>query len=337
VDSYNQALDCAQRLLERKERVVDGNGKEIAIPRLKAIYLMCVVSDHYPALSLQAIEFLSPTVSDQIPAPFVTDVFTLDVLTEMLQSPLRLLSYVDRRTRYGGSVISNHEINVLAFHLTHNLWLAKNVHMLYLHDDVASDLNAAMAVRRDNLAGERTPPGILTLMKDSTYEQVISQIEHRPQRHLVDLGMMLLGVGSAGAKTFGSAVDCVIQRSRTDGASDVSLGDQEESGITIHANHRPLVEGLQRLEVHAEIKKYRHKKRSWFGLGIRPSDGSILYGVNLDYEWQPDERLEEASRMFPADRPTEFVGGKPRPQKIGRNDLCPCGSGKKYKKCHMMA
>jgi preprotein translocase subunit SecA len=21
-------------------------------------------------------------------------------------------------------------------------------------------------------------------------------------------------------------------------------------------------------------------------------------------------------------------------QKVGRNDLCPCGSGKKYKKCH---
>ena len=34
-----------------------------------------------------------------------------------------------------------------------------------------------------------------------------------------------------------------------------------------------------------------------------------------------------------------FDGGKPVPrrtpaaQKVGRNDLCPCGSGKKYKKC----
>jgi preprotein translocase subunit SecA len=42
-------------------------------------------------------------------------------------------------------------------------------------------------------------------------------------------------------------------------------------------------------------------------------------------------------------RPTAagFAGGKPAPkkaspaksQKVGRNDLCPCGSGKKYKKC----
>ncbi|MFN2460106.1 MAG: SEC-C metal-binding domain-containing protein [Candidatus Velthaea sp.] len=28
---------------------------------------------------------------------------------------------------------------------------------------------------------------------------------------------------------------------------------------------------------------------------------------------------------------------KPKPataEKVGRNDLCPCGSGKKYKRCH---
>jgi preprotein translocase subunit SecA len=34
----------------------------------------------------------------------------------------------------------------------------------------------------------------------------------------------------------------------------------------------------------------------------------------------------------------EQVAGKPQPvqvqEKIGRNDPCPCGSGKKYKHCH---
>ena len=34
-------------------------------------------------------------------------------------------------------------------------------------------------------------------------------------------------------------------------------------------------------------------------------------------------RARAASRRSPARRP-----------KVGRNDLCPCGSGKKYKKCH---
>ncbi len=32
-----------------------------------------------------------------------------------------------------------------------------------------------------------------------------------------------------------------------------------------------------------------------------------------------------------AERPQPFVRGG---QKVGRNDPCPCGSGKKYKQCH---
>jgi SEC-C motif len=333
VDAYNQALDCAQWLLRPKGRLLDGNGAEISLPALKAVYLICVVSDHYPALSLQALEFLSPTISSEIPSPFVTDVFTLDVMTEMLQTPLRLISYLDRRTRYGNSVISNHEMTVLAYHLGHNLWLDKTVDTIYLDDNVSSGLNAAMAVRRDNVVGERTPPGILTLMNGSTFEAVVGQIDRAPRPHLVDLGLMLLEMSGPAATRFSKAVDYVSHAAMQKGLSDFSLGDGEESGITIHANHLSPKEGLERLQIHAEIKKYRERKTSWFGLGIDPASKSILYGVNLEYEWKMDERLEANSRMFPAHLPTE-VGGKLRPQKIGRNDLCPCNSGKKWKKCH---
>ncbi|MDL1893107.1 hypothetical protein FBQ87_09500 [Sphingobacteriales bacterium CHB3] len=39
-----------------------------------------------------------------------------------------------------------------------------------------------------------------------------------------------------------------------------------------------------------------------------------------------------------AQAPAEAKAGKPQPihvgEKIGRNDPCPCGSGKKYKQCH---
>jgi uncharacterized protein YecA (UPF0149 family) len=49
---------------------------------------------------------------------------------------------------------------------------------------------------------------------------------------------------------------------------------------------------------------------------------------------------QTASAFAKAERP-EAKGGadsvetvKREGKKVGRNDLCPCGSGRKYKKCH---
>jgi preprotein translocase subunit SecA len=45
---------------------------------------------------------------------------------------------------------------------------------------------------------------------------------------------------------------------------------------------------------------------------------------------EPEGDVAVAER--PQERPQPFV----RPgEKVGRNDPCPCGSGKKYKKCHL--
>ncbi len=53
-------------------------------------------------------------------------------------------------------------------------------------------------------------------------------------------------------------------------------------------------------------------------------------------EFALDERLRLAGLhpVFAAEFEEELEPAPPAPQKIGRNDPCPCGSGKKYKKCH---
>ncbi|MFQ5728959.1 MAG: SEC-C metal-binding domain-containing protein, partial [Waddliaceae bacterium] len=52
---------------------------------------------------------------------------------------------------------------------------------------------------------------------------------------------------------------------------------------------------------------------------------------------QPDMALQTSSMEFSESPSPEQRNEKPRPvtvlPKIGRNDPCPCGSGKKYKKC----
>jgi len=54
-----------------------------------------------------------------------------------------------------------------------------------------------------------------------------------------------------------------------------------------------------------------------------------------------DVRLEEKKRTYKEERRNVFESDKEEKKKpvkrnmpkVGRNDLCPCGSGKKYKKC----
>jgi SEC-C motif len=334
-ESYEQALDCGQHLLKRDRRVVDADGKEIQVPQLAKIYLLCIVSNHYPALSLQALTFLEHSVSPEIPAPFVTDIFTLDVLTEMLESPLQFLSYIDRRTGYADRIVTGHELNILGYHLGHNLWISPDVTDIFLYDDVASSLNAAMSVRRDGLPGERTPPGILTITKGTAYADVIEQIDNDPRAERVDLGLMLLRMSSNAAASFSKGVEYVRSAAQKSGkVHDVTLGDRLGYGVTVQSSF--LATSLPVLDRQVRVNKYRHKATSWFGIAIDPHSRKVFYCVHEKGEWKQNQSLEEESRAFPVSRRVEVSDDGLRSRKIGRNDPCPCNSGKKYKKCHLL-
>jgi SEC-C motif len=50
-----------------------------------------------------------------------------------------------------------------------------------------------------------------------------------------------------------------------------------------------------------------------------------------------DQQIERVIRHVTQDQaPVTSTTTAPRPGKIGRNDPCPCGSGKKYKRCHLV-
>ena len=72
-----------------------------------------MVTDHYPALSFQARQFLAYKATDAINMPLVSDVFFIDVVTEFLETPLRFLSYLELRARAGENLSLSNEITAL--------------------------------------------------------------------------------------------------------------------------------------------------------------------------------------------------------------------------------
>ena len=337
-NSYDQGLTCAQRLTDPSVKLVDANGREIVVPgRVSEIYILCVISEHYPSLHFQVRQFLKYEQTDVIQPPLVLDVFALDAITEMLPSPLRFLSYINRRTSYTEKLMATHETIILSYHLKHNLWVENAASMLMLGDDISVDLDVAMAARRDGVNGQRTPDGILTRLTSTSLGRIVAAIETRPEPGIIDFGLLLLAMSEKSTLDASKGINRIAQLARSDGQThDLSLGfDSPKSGFTLHCSAAPMRLAEALLRRHCERRKYIQQAKMWFGICIYPSDESLRFGFKLDYGWQRDARLEKETRdMARSGDLLELLQEGGKRTKIGRNDPCPCGSRRKYKKCH---
>lgn len=337
-DAYDQALLCSKSLSDKNLKFVSEDGSEINLPALREIYPVCVVSDHYPALTVQAREFLNYETDEKIQPPLIADVFLIDVLAEMLPSPLRLLSYVNRRVNYGQRIHTISELTVLAYQLRQNLWIDDKFDLMALADDVGIDLDTAMTVRREGLVGMRTPDGILTRLDGTLVGRMLKAIENRAEAALVDLGFMLLTLSGDTLNDLNQGLSEIANLTKKDGQRhDFTLGfDDGGSGLTIHCGSLSNAEAAEKLAQHCRLRKYVHRAESWFGLVVRADDGLPKFGLNLRFPWKQDDAMDEATRGMVRSGKPRHSGAMFKRRKIGRNDPCHCGSGKKYKKCHLL-
>ncbi|AYN20066.1 SEC-C metal-binding domain-containing protein [Alcaligenes aquatilis] len=339
-DSYDQGWVCANEMLAGGCRLVDDESNEVELPAsIKEVFLFSLVSEHYPALAFQSSQSLKFQTTDVIRPPFVLDVFLLDTLTEMLASPLRLLSYVKLRVAASDKLMSGHELTVLGYHLKQNLWLDEKYNCVMLDDSIAQDLDAAMMVRRDNQLGDDTPEGILTKMRGTRYEGLIKEIEARPDPAVLELGFHLLSMSEDSCRNVDRILEIITRNTQLVGKRhDVTLASSTPPcGVSFHCNPVATPEAMTVLKTHCAKRKYKQRAAQWFGVSVDP-DGQVQFGVTLDFPWEPSEELDELTAdMKPATQALNALhqysrrGGQRK--KLGRNEPCHCGSGRKYKKC----
>lgn len=340
-DAYDQAVHCAHCLGDKRFTLTTMDGSEVILPfNLKEIYVFCVVSDHYPALSFQARQFLKTSTVTRVQPPLVMDVFMIDAMTEMLQSPLHFLSYVNRRANYTDQLLAAQELTILAYHLKKNLWINPEVGLLHLGDDFAAGLDIAMAVRRKGVSGAAMPDGILTRFDATTLGQIVKEIEARPEPATIDLGFLLLALSEDSFKNTSRAIDRLAALGRADGKHhDLTLMfGASGAGLTVHCSDDPVSITAPRLRSYCERRKYKEKANQWFGLCMSPIGPNVRFGVSLSSPWAQSVTMDEATRDMREPMPVAkafkaLLQGKSHRRRIGRNDPCPCGSGLKYKKC----
>ena len=329
-DSVDQAFRCAELLGDPSVTLHCRDGTPVpSLDPPSTIFPVSVVADHYPALAFQARQFLKVNANEKIHPPLVIDVFGLDAITEMLDSPLRLLSYLALRSKFGDRFVASHELTFLSYHLKRNLWVADDVDLIVLEDNIAADLDLAMAVRRDGIPGERTPDGILTRFEGTPFASIIAQIEDQPDSVAIDLGLSLLELSEGTVNKINECTEQVLEKTALDGGlHDMTIGISKASfGLTIHCSLLDERSAEVRLQGHCAMRKYSQKADRWFGIALRPN-GKMQLAAKLIGPWKFDGDMEALLKDAGARRSKRQGQGK-----VGRNHPCPCGSGKKYKRC----
>ena len=296
--AYDQGVACAKSMFDQECRLVATDGREVVLPDgIKEIYIFCVVSDHYPALSFQARQFLKTESIDRVQAPLVMDVFTVDVMTEMLQSPLQFLSYVDRRSNYTEQLIASQELTILGYHMKKNLWVPSDVNMMLLCDEFSAGLDIAMMVRRTGVQGAAMPDGVLHRFWKTTVGRIVKEIESKPNPATIDLGLLLLATDEPTVNGMSEVIAKLADRTRADGQiHDFTCLLKNGAGITFHCTDEPLDVAVPRLRSHCALKKYREKSSQWFGVCINSSNLCVRFGITFDFPWSQDKQMDEAAK-----------------------------------------
>ena len=224
---------------------------------------------------------------------------------------------------------------ILSEHIKNNLWLEDEDTQHYLSDDIASDLEAAMTVRREGFPGDRTPDGFLKRFKATTLGRVVKAIETSPDTEKIDLGFMLLTLSGKTVTEVSKSIDTIVAREKNDGKGHdftVRIG-VGSTGLTVHCNGDPMPAAAEKLRAHCVMKKYAQQVDSWFGILISPKNAVLRFVANLNYKWERSVEMDAHLQRFLQARERSDASVSKETMKVGRNAPCPCGSGRKYKKC----
>lgn len=340
-DACDQAVLCSKCLINGSYYLTDSSGTEVKFSsKLTKIHPLCVVSDHYPALAYQAQQFLSFNATKGIVHPLVCDVFFIDVVTEFLTTPLRLLSYLELRSIIGNRMILSHEIVALGYHLRNNLWLGEN-NLLVLDDSLVVDVDIAMAVRREGLDGKGVPQGVLTALQGTPIGKILKDIEAAPEPENIAVGLEILKLSSEGLNDLNEFIEYIktMAKQRHQSRNASLMLDEGNVGITIHCNFDPDFIARPNLDRHIKQRKYAMQASKWFGVSLNPENGALRFCLVDNNKWQRnflmDAKVSNLKAMKPTGSLRRALSDRELGRSVGRNDPCPCGSGLKYKKCHL--
>ena len=321
--AYEQAIQCADFLQDDEIKIKDERGNLVKLKQeIYEIYPMCLLGTPIPSLPSLIRDFLEEQESKNMRFPYILDIFLLDMMVELLESPLFFMDFLNQRTYNYQKYISENEIEVLGYYLITGFLKHKDYAQIMIYEDYASSLDLAFLTRRvgKEIGLNRYQiKGFINKFKGTIFEDLIYKIQSNPD--FIEFGFFLLEIGSNFIQDIEEKVREIGHK--IDKKLHINFCRVDYSvGVTI-VPRKKLYEDLL---VECRSRQLESKMKNWIGLSVDPDSMKIYTLLMTNGKWR--------CAIHPYNVVKNQASIKQnKDNQLGRNDPCPCGSGKKYKKC----
>lgn len=336
-DAYNQGLISRTSILNKKAKFKDEHGNEIPLGNeIDEVYIMGLTTENYPSLVHQVHMLL--VKEDKDPSPLFLSVFDLELLAHYLPDPYGFLYYVRQRIDLIEYFRADEELVYLGYHLKQKLWKMDGYDSVMIDTDFGANIDRNYYPYKTGLShllSERNDP-IHNLWNDPKFDELARIIKESKHSKVTDIIFNLLDWSGEARKDI---VERMIQAKNTSRrerqSQSIATATAPEFGLSyIVLKNTDFNELDNRITIYSTLKKYQLKCDAWLGLGSFANSPNLVDFITyLDEPWVFDVELETASADFISNLKSQKTIPLMNNKKIGRNELCPCKSGLKYKKC----
>ncbi len=332
-EAYEQGVKCRNALLSSNIKLYDEKNIEIKLPqKIKEAYILCVTTENLASISAITSSNIEKKGDD--PYPVFVSIFELELLVHYLNRSELFMYFMRQRTELGKRISSLNEISVLAWFLKRNLVVSKEFSFIDIGQDCALDIDQDYILFRTDKANYKNNNNICTWMQDIRFVKICNDVMKLEVPEKIDVVFALYWISLENKKTL---TDCIYNfhgkaiKDKQYHNMTLKFDYSENNGVgfTYVVSSRTISEfTIYELKRLSSLRKYATKCNLWIGLGGFIENDEIISFVYIDPSpWKYDENMERKVKEH------ETRNKLKNKKKIGRNEKCPCGSGKKYKKC----
>jgi hypothetical protein len=299
---------------------------------------VCAVTlDALTELAAKSEQLATLLGRERVPPFWCLSISDLMTYSELFPNPLRFLHYVEKRSQAIGSpkIQMNDELDHYGMYLQHNNYdiyateVAGDARITWDgYRKVIDDYFDARTEDEPAKLPEQAMPSVISAIVDK-----LAQTTYPKRRRVASL---LLDWDGHTKEQIASGIESTLKEQTNVGRPKPYSIHEDGLGFTIYCWQQGVIEvGQHDALGHAKACLMLAQKEEWMLLQLFFDDDGKLRDVRPTVFTAHD--ISESERGILAPRVQQMRENRLKTAaldgKLGRNDQCPCGSGKKYKKC----